>query len=259
MMEAEATGGTTDLFGPVTREPRLSDKVANLMYQTILARQLPPGTPLPSERELGEQFGVSRTVIREAVRALAAKGIVEVRSGSGLRVASVDETTALESLSWFIRGGQLEYEKVHEVRATIEVEMAGLAAQRRTEGQLQALRTCHTQFESVIDNVTQATTKDIEFHGLIARATQNDLFPVLLGSIGDALIGVREETLARGSGQETIEAHARILDRIAAGDPDGARAAMRDHLETVEQLWEQGVSDPDMGKPQTSAADGSAK
>jgi GntR family transcriptional regulator, transcriptional repressor for pyruvate dehydrogenase complex len=242
MADERADSSGDFVVAPVTREPRLSDKVASMMRQTIVSRQLPPGTPLPSERELGEQFGVSRTVIREAVRALAAKGIVEVRSGSGLRVASVDETTALESLSWFIRGGQLEYEKVHEVRATIEVEMAGLAAQRITEAQLQALRACHDRFQAVVDDVEQATTADIEFHGLIARATQNDLFPVLLGSIGDALIGVRAETLAHGSGQETIEAHARILENIATHDPEGARAAMRDHLETVERLWERSAA-----------------
>jgi GntR family transcriptional regulator, transcriptional repressor for pyruvate dehydrogenase complex len=236
-MADERVAGEPDLFDRVTREPRLSDKVAEMMRQKILSRQLPPGTPLPSERELGEQFGVSRTVIREAVRALAAKGIVDVRSGSGLRVASVDEATALESLSWFIRGGRLEYPKVHEVRSTIEVEMAGLAAGRRTDEELQAMRECHARFEAVIGDVDKATEIDVEFHALIARATQNDLFSVLLGSIGEALIEVRHETLAGGSGRETIDAHARILDRIAARDGDGARAAMRQHLDTVKQFW----------------------
>jgi GntR family transcriptional regulator, transcriptional repressor for pyruvate dehydrogenase complex len=242
-MADEHSAGEPDLFERVTREPRLSDKVAEMMRQTILSRQLAPGTPLPSERELGEQFGVSRTVIREAVRALAAKGIVDVRSGSGLRVASADEATALESLSWFIRGGRLEYSKVHEVRSTIEVEMAGLAAERRTEEELQAMRDCHARFEAMLGDIDQATAIDVEFHALIARATQNDLFSVLLGSIGDALIEVRHDTLAVGSGQETIDAHARILDRIAAGDEDGARAAMRDHLDTVKQFWAEQVQE----------------
>ena len=236
-MADEPVPGEPDLFERVTREPRLSDKVAEMMRQTILSRQLAPGTPLPSERELGEQFGVSRTVIREAVRALAAKGIVEVRSGSGLRVASVDEATALESLSWFIRGGQLEYPKVHEVRSTIEVEMAGLAAERRTDDELRAMREAHARFEAFIADVEKAAAADVEFHALIARATQNDLFSVLLGSIGDALIEIRHETLAGGSGQETIDAHVLILDRIAARDAEGARAAMRAHLDTVKRFW----------------------
>ncbi len=76
------------MFPRVTREPRLSDKVAELLLETILSPGLQPGDRLPSERELGEQFGVSRTVIREAVRALAAKGVINVRTGSGLRVAA---------------------------------------------------------------------------------------------------------------------------------------------------------------------------
>ena len=227
----------SDLFGRVAREPRLSDKVAELMRETIINRQLAPGTPLPSERELGEQFGVSRTVIREAVRALAAKGIVEVRTGSGLRVATVDESTALESLTWYIRGGQIEYSKVHEVRSTIEVEMAGLAADRRTDEELRALKDAHIHFKSVIDDVEQATVADVEFHNLIARATQNDLFSALLASIGEALIEVRHETLAVGSGKKTLAAHARILARIEDRDAEGARQAMRDHLNTVKQLW----------------------
>jgi GntR family transcriptional regulator, transcriptional repressor for pyruvate dehydrogenase complex len=236
-MADKIEAGDAELFARVEREPRLSDKVAELMRETIINRQMAPGTPLPSERELGEQFGVSRTVIREAVRALAAKGIVEVRTGSGLRVASVDEATALESLTWYIRGGRIEYAKVHEVRSTIEVEMAALAAERRTEEQLQALRDSHKRFQAVLDDVEQATVADVEFHALIARATQNDLFSVLLGSIGEALIEVRHETLAVGSGKKTLQAHAKILACIERSDPDGARAAMRDHLNTVKQFW----------------------
>lgn len=234
---ADKTRTDADLFERVEREPRLSDKVAELMRDTIIGRQMAPGTPLPSERELGEQFGVSRTVIREAVRALAAKGIVEVRTGSGLRVASVDESTALESLTWYIRGGQIEYPKVHEVRRTIEVEMAALAAERRTDEQLRELKAAHKRFQSVLDDVEKSTLADVEFHGLIAKATQNDLFSVLLGSIGEALIEVRHETLAVGSGKRTLAAHAKILACIERGDAEGARAAMRDHLDTVKDLW----------------------
>src|ERR671935_2210582 len=117
-------------FTRIRREPRLSDRVAALLLETIVARGLQPGDRLPSERELGEQFGVSRTVIREAVRALAAKGVIEVRTGSGLRVAAVDASSVSESMSLFMRGGGIEFEKVHEVRTVLEVHIAGLAAER---------------------------------------------------------------------------------------------------------------------------------
>jgi GntR family transcriptional repressor for pyruvate dehydrogenase complex len=222
----------------VAREPRLSDKIADMMRDAIISRDLTAGTPLPSERELGEQFGVSRTVVREAVRALVAKGIVEVRSGSGLRVAAVDEGTVSESLAWFIRGGSFEYPQVHEVRSMIEVVMAGLAAERRTEEQLAALRDAHKHFKRVIDDYEQAAVADLAFHELIARATQNDLFAVILGSLTQALIDVRNETLASGSGGMTVTDHERILDAIAAGDPERARSAMAAHLERVYAHWE---------------------
>jgi GntR family transcriptional repressor for pyruvate dehydrogenase complex len=230
--------GAPEPFGEaVTREPRLSDKIAELMRQAIITRGLTAGTPLPSERELGEQFGVSRTVVREAVRALVAKGVVEVRSGSGLRVAAVDEGTVSESLTWFIRGGSLEYEQVHEIRSMIEVGMAGLAAERRTDEQLEMLRETHETLTSVIDDFEAAAVADLAFHDLIARATQNDLFAVILGSIANALIEVRRETLAGGSGETTIADHQRILDAIAARDAEAARVAMADHLKDVHRLW----------------------
>src|SRR5215475_12594500 len=112
------------LFEQVRREPRLSDKVAEMMLETILSRRLAVGDRLPSERELGEQFGVSRTVVREAVRALVAKGVIEVRSGSGLRVAAVEASAVSESMSLYLRGSSLDFEKVHEVRALLEVHIA---------------------------------------------------------------------------------------------------------------------------------------
>src|SRR3954454_4666897 len=160
--------------GEVAREPRLSDKGAELLRDGILSRRLPVGTPLPSERELGEQFGVSRTVIREAVRALAAKGIVEARSGSGLRVSQIDEAAASESLSWYIRGGGFEYRKVHELRSMIEVGMAGLAAERRTDDHVGTLKAAHAKFVRTLGDVDAAARADLDFHALIARATEND-------------------------------------------------------------------------------------
>src|SRR6266545_3035987 len=143
------------LFDLVERQPRLSDKVASMMLETILSRRLRPGDRLPSERELGEQFGVSRTVIREAVRALVTKGVIEVRSGSGLRVAAVEASAVRESMSLFMHGG------------------------------------------------------GIEFHRVIARATHNELFLMLMDSIGTSLIDIRRENLGSGAAPETLGQHER--------------------------------------------------
>jgi GntR family transcriptional repressor for pyruvate dehydrogenase complex len=225
------------LFEQVTREPRLSDKVADMMLETILSRRLAVGDRLPSERELGEQFGVSRTVIREAVRALVAKGVIEVRSGSGLRVAAVDAAAVSESMSLYVRGGGIDFERVHEVRTMLEVHIAGLAAERANAEDVDRLRTVHERMQREAGDVDAASRDDLEFHRVIARATQNDLFLVLMDSIGNSLIDIRRENLGSGAAPVTLSQHERILDRIAAHDPKGARAAMSAHLDGVAAVW----------------------
>jgi GntR family transcriptional repressor for pyruvate dehydrogenase complex len=225
------------LFAQVAREPRLSDKVAEMMLDTILSRRLQVGDRLPSERELGEQFGVSRTVVREAVRALVAKGVIEVRSGSGLRVAAVDAAAVTESMSLYLRGGTLDFEKVHEVRALLEVHIAGVAAERATDADLARLREVHERMERERADVEAAARDDLEFHRVIAGATQNDLYLLLMDSIGAALIDIRRENLGSGSAPMTLSQHESVLDRVAAGDADGAREAMAAHLEGVADWW----------------------
>jgi GntR family transcriptional repressor for pyruvate dehydrogenase complex len=235
---SESAGGEpAALFEQISREPRLSDKVADMMLETILSRRLRVGDRLPSERELGEQFGVSRTVVREAVRALVAKGVIEVRSGSGLRVAAVNAAAVSESMSLFLRGGDLEIEKVHEVRRLIEVHIAGLAAERADSEDIERLREIHERMRREAGDVEAAARDDLEFHRVIALATQNELYLVLMDSIGSSLIDIRRENLGSGSAPATLDQHERVLERIAAHDPDGARAAMEDHLEAVADWW----------------------
>lgn len=223
-------------FGQVVRGKRLVDAVAEAMGEAIITHRLPSGTPLPSERELGEQFGVSRTVIREAVRMMAAKGLIEVRTGSGLRVAEVNDAPARESLTWFLRNGGIEYPKVHEVRTLIEIEMAGIAATRRSEQQLAVLTALHKAFaEALAEDPDTAAKADLEFHMGIARATDNQLFDVILDSISAAMIDVRRDNIKAGAGKLALEQQARILDAIAAGDADRARLEMKRHIELVDQ------------------------
>jgi GntR family transcriptional repressor for pyruvate dehydrogenase complex len=224
-------------FTRIRREPRLSDRVAALLLETIVARGLQPGDRLPSERELGEQFGVSRTVIREAVRALAAKGVIEVRTGSGLRVAAVDASAVSESMSLYLRGGTVEYPKVHEVRRLLEVEIAGLAAERARDADVARMRTICEQMEAALDDVERAARLDLAFHRAIARATANELYLLLLDSIGEALLEVRRGNLRTGAAPEAVRLHREIVARIASHDAAGARRAMAEHLHHVERHW----------------------
>lgn len=231
-------GAVPELFSQVTRDPSLADKVAALMLETITSNRLRPGDTLPSERELGEQFGVSRTVIREAVRSLVAKGLIEVRSGSGIRVAPMDGSAVRESLSYFLRGSDgLDYEKVHEIRSVLEVHMVGSAAERANPADLRAMSDACRKMTDAGNDVDKATRADIEFHRALANATHNPLYVVLLDAIGDALIEVRQQTLLHGSLSSALRSHREILEAITQGDAEAARAAMASHLETVEQFW----------------------
>lgn len=228
------------LFAPVARNPRLSDKVAEQLLASIKSGQFSAGSRLPSERELGEQFGVSRTVVREAVRSLAAKGVIEVRSGSGVHVAAVNAAQVSEQMNLFLRGrGPIDYAKIHEVRTTLEIRTARLAAERATHGDVAELRAHCDRMEAAAMDVERASVEDVEFHRVVARATHNELFLVMLDSIGDVLLEIRRATLGiPGRVLMGVEFHRRILSRIEAHDVEGADRAMREHLADADAAWE---------------------
>jgi GntR family transcriptional repressor for pyruvate dehydrogenase complex len=230
----------TSRFDQLERQPRLSERVADMLLETILSDDLKPGDRLPSERELGDQFGVSRTVIREAVGALVAKGVLDVKSGSGLHVAERSASAMTESMSLFLRASSVAFENVHAVRRVIEVHIAGLAAENRTDADLVEMKASCAAMERAIDgrDVENAAILDLEFHRTIARSTQNQLFLALMDSIGQSLIDLRRQNLStEGNAMHTRALHRQILDAVAAGDPERAREAMSAHLDYVESVW----------------------
>jgi GntR family transcriptional regulator, transcriptional repressor for pyruvate dehydrogenase complex len=228
-------------FPQVVREPKLADQVADAILNSILARRLKPGDRL-GERELGEQFGVSRTVIREAVRSLAARGVLDAGTGRGLRVTAVDASDVAKSLGLYLRSGargDIDYSKVHEIRTTLETDMAALAAERVTASDVMRLEAVQREMELLVENgeIAQAAAKDVEFHQVIADLTKNELYRVLLDAIGDALFEVRWTNLSAGRAPEAVASHREICACIARGDAAAARAAMRAHLDVVASLW----------------------
>jgi GntR family transcriptional repressor for pyruvate dehydrogenase complex len=227
-------------FAPLERRPRLSDTVAEHLLASIVSRGLQPGDRLPTERELAAQFAVSRTVIREAVRALAGKGIIEARPGRGLTVSLVAADSVTESVSLYLHGSPtIDYRKVHEVRTVLEVQVASLAAQRATTDDVVLLSDACDRLDRVADDVVAASREDMEFHRLLATATHNELFGVLLAAVGGPLRDIRREAFAiAGRAAVAGTAHRAILRRVREGDPAGARLEMRSHLDDIEHLWE---------------------
>lgn len=227
------------LFEPVTRAPRLSDKVADMILERILTSGFRPGDKLPSERELGEQFGVSRTVIREATRALAARGIIDVRAGVGLCVAAVDASAVSSTMRLFMHGAEeLTYEEVHEVRRLLEIDAAGLAASRATGDDLATLKTCLDELADAGDDAELWAMRDVEFHRTVCALTHNPLYVIMLDSIGDVLLEIRRATVYIPKRlPKLLVVHQQIYDAIEAHDVAKARAAMRSHLQELERAW----------------------
>jgi GntR family transcriptional repressor for pyruvate dehydrogenase complex len=226
-------------FGRVTRMPRLSDTVAEQMLDAILTGSYREGDILPSERELSDQFGVSRTVIREAVRTLATRGVVEVQSGRGVRVIPPHLDRVTEAVSLLMRGdGGLDFGKVHEVRTMLETYFAGAAAERSTEDDHRELETLLAAWEDATGNVAASSRLDVDFHRAIAKAGRNELFLVLLDSIAGVLLENRRATLALEHQHAKVYAeHRDIVAAIEARDPETARRAMAVHLSGVAETW----------------------
>lgn len=222
-------------FEQLKRGPSLATRVTEEMLASIASGRVKPGQPLPSERELSEQFGVSRTVVREAVRGLEAKGVLEVLSGRGARVASVPASRVLEALDLYMRGGQsqniISAADISEVRTTLELKLVELACARATEADLEELLNSHRAM-SEADTPTVSGAHDAEFHRNIAVATHNALFVTLLDSINAPMMPIRIRSLTRPGRQKlALAQHQDILEAIQKRDRKAAWTAMDRHLE----------------------------
>lgn len=225
-------------------ETTLANQVTGKIERLVVDRDYRPGDRLPAERELARQFGVSRTVIREAVRVLAANGLLEVRRGSGTIICSPSVKSVSRTLSLFLRGGQreLDYRKVLEVRFLLEVEIAGLAAERRTAEDLDKMERILKDTPGV-QTRQQFVEVDIAFHAALAEATRNELYTLLLDSIGEVMRRVRELAWdIREAGVRAYQYHSAILDQVREGNRAGARQAMREHLYEAESTIQRALA-----------------
>ena len=221
--------------------PLLSDQVADKIQAMILSESLNPGDRLPSERDLGAQLGVSRTVIREAMGVLKSRGLIDARPGSGtyVQVGTPDGDSTSMSLLLNMRQVPERYRDLSEIRRTLEVEIAGLAAERAAEQEIAAMESALEAMEIHAAEVDRFTQYDLAFHSALTRATHNDLYGVLLGPIADLSLEFRVAAYhydAQSAVEGALIHHRRILDMVKARDPEGARQAMHDHLDQANSV-----------------------
>jgi GntR family transcriptional repressor for pyruvate dehydrogenase complex len=227
------------MFKRIEREANLSDLVSRQIQNLILERHLMPKDRLPAERDLAEKFGVSRTVVREAVRGLAAKGLLEVSPGRGGTIVRLPTAeTMSEMMTLFLRGDErtVDYENLIEVRRVLEVAIAGFAAERRTTEDVQEMERILQETLKIGKDRDKFVKWDLAFHKALAQATHNRLFPLLLESVNELMVEVRQMAFrTMGAPARSYKYHNAIYEQIKKGNPAGAREAMRDHLVEAEQ------------------------
>ena len=214
---------------------RLYEQIVRQVEELVLTGKLKPGDQLLSERELAQQFGVSRTAVREAIKALREKGLVEAYSGKGTFITNASSQAIRQSLDLMMRIGQPgNLAQLEEVREILEPDIAALAAARADEQHLATMREAIAVMDRSGDDPDAYIEADLDFHLTLAEAVDNPIILSLLDSIVELL---REQRLkifrVEGGPARGQFHHKRILEAVELRAPDAAREAMRAHLQQV--------------------------
>ncbi|HEY1382594.1 MAG TPA: FadR/GntR family transcriptional regulator [Dongiaceae bacterium] len=206
-------------------------RIAHEIGQQILRGDLAPGEVLPNETDLGADFGVSRTVLREAIKVLAAKGLVESRTKVGTRVKARDQWNMLDPdvLSWSLASHDAESYAlaVSEMRRVLEPAGAALAAQRATPEEIARIRATYEAMEAAGTKTEDSVYHDLRFHLSILEATGNP-FLVSMGHVIESAIAfnIKLSVEMPNLRVQSLPLHRIVLERIEKRDPRGAQAAM---------------------------------
>ncbi len=257
-MESNVTATPLD-DAPRVRRPRgLVTEIVESLAASIRAGQLQPGDKLPTEAEIMARFDVSRTVVRESISKLQASGLVETRHGIGtfvienrdagnFKIAAADFATVADVIS------------VLELRISLETEAAGLAAQRRTTENLDAMATALRAFQDSIHADSDAVPPDFQFHMEVARATGNRHFADLMTYLGTMIIPRTRVNTPQSAPEGRLSylqrvngEHESIYNAIRSQDAEAARAAMRTHLSNSRERLRKGQAGEPASPPAAS-------
>ena len=214
---------------------RTSDDVATRILNSFYANGLKPGEWLGTEASLAERFNVSRVTIRDAVGALSARGLIDVRVGArgGLRVASGDPDRLIDAFSIQLRLMGLSREELFEAMLAIEPVTASLAAVRATDAQLAELQSLLERSKGLLEDGEEFTSLAVAFHQSIADASHNRALRASLAALRATQLAHLGPETTRAIAERVTRIHTRILDAILARDADAAGNLMRQHLNTV--------------------------
>lgn len=227
-------------------EGGLVESAMRSINQRIRGHRLRVGDPVPTEAGLAAELGVSRTVVREALRALASLGIVDLRNGRRARVGTIDKDVLGLVIDHAVHTDQASIQQIYDVRRTIEMRTVALAALRRSEPEAEAICARAVAMRQAFSCPPEAMEHDIAFHSAIAIASRNPLFALIVGSFS---VVTRQTWRIGWDSRSTdaermanVECHARIAAAIEAREARVAEAAMAEHFDnSVKALLSAGV------------------
>lgn len=217
---------------------RYSEQVAQAIQDRILTGQAETGSRLPSEKELAQEFGVSRTVIREAMRLLESAGFVEIKRGptGGIFVAADFHKPTSDSFKNLFASGMVSLDHVMDLRWLLEPHMVAQAALKATPDQLDELARVVARFEQYADDPISLKQVNLTFHRILGRASGNPVFHMLLDSILDLLNHLIVDFVDIGFEREIAGFHRQIFEAVAARDPDEARRQVERDIIRVREV-----------------------
>jgi len=219
------------------KSTRIYTEIVRQIRSLVADGRLKSGDRLPPERELAERFRVSRTSVREALRALESTGLVEIRAGEGAFVREVSVESLIEPLALVILTQREAIAELYEARRLLEPPIAGLAARRASPEELAEMARILDEQAREVSGGRTGLAQDAAFHTAIGHSAHNRAITRIVAALMDLLTQTREESLQTpGRPQRSHQDHRRILAAIQARDEEAARNAMGDHLIAVEQL-----------------------
>jgi len=231
-----------DIFQNIGNKLTLSQRIERTLENAIREKKLVVGSKLPTEREMCESFGVSRTALREALRRLSARGLVTIQKGSGMYVSEINIEDAMDTLNLYY---DLKFDKnllsqIIEVRYIFEPEIAKLAAMNRTKKDLDILSRNLVKFEKCNpDNTQLEADLDNNFHLAITKATQNPIVQITMEPIFLLLPRMRNYIYGNIEGEKvhTIKFHKDLLEAVRKQDGERAYLIMKEHLDRTREIY----------------------
>ena len=219
------------------QKTKVYEEISAQLQRLILDGAFRPGDKLPPERELAEQFGVSRSAVREAIRSLELKGFVEPRPGEGTLVRTPSFDSLLNPLASLLGQKRELVVELLDVRMMLEPPLAARAARNASPEDIASLEAILERQKERVARHEVAIEEDSEFHYTIARAAKNSVILKVLDMMMDVLRESREQSLqVEGRREKSLAGHRRIFNAIKRRDPEAAEVAMLQHLQEIEAI-----------------------